>query len=158
MGFWTEIKHAINSTLGTSEFKPLDKLFLEQKALVASDVPFYEIVAGEKRVDVGKGDNTATLPYKIKMLNAGSLRVSVMLKRSNSSNYTTLRIYVNDVERAKLQSSLNNADYFLETADINFKQDDVISFSASGYTYAFIKDLTLCGTIVDNSLFKDITN
>lgn len=29
MGIWAGIKHALNSTLGTSEFKPLDKLMRE---------------------------------------------------------------------------------------------------------------------------------
>lgn len=29
MGIWAGIKHALNSTLGTSQFKPLDKLMRE---------------------------------------------------------------------------------------------------------------------------------
>lgn len=37
MGIWAEIKHAINSTLGTNEFIPLDKLIKSQRTLGASD-------------------------------------------------------------------------------------------------------------------------
>jgi len=34
MGIWTEIKHALNSTLGTEKFKPLDKIIEGQKLFV----------------------------------------------------------------------------------------------------------------------------
>lgn len=157
MGIWTGIKHAINSTLGTADFKPLDKLFLEQKAIVASDMPFYTIVAGERTFSVSTSGSNI-LPYKIKMINSGSLRVSVMLRRSISDTSSFLRILVNDIERKELSSGFNDGStYLLKTADIKFKQDDVISFGVGGYKKAFVKDLTLCGTIVDNSLFKDIT-
>lgn len=37
MGFWAEIKSALNSTIGTSEFKSLDELILLGKELVISE-------------------------------------------------------------------------------------------------------------------------
>ena len=37
MGLWSAIKHAMNSTLGTSEFEPLDKIIKGQRIYVATD-------------------------------------------------------------------------------------------------------------------------
>lgn len=38
MGFWAGIKYALNSTLGTESFKPLDKIFFDGKRLeISSD-------------------------------------------------------------------------------------------------------------------------
>ena len=36
MGFWAGIKYALNSTLGTENFKPLDKIFFDGKLLEIS--------------------------------------------------------------------------------------------------------------------------
>lgn len=36
MGFWAGIKYALNSTLGTESFKPLDKIFFDGKRLEIS--------------------------------------------------------------------------------------------------------------------------
>ena len=37
MGIWAEIKYALNSTLGTDDFKPLDKLIRDSYYVYASD-------------------------------------------------------------------------------------------------------------------------
>jgi hypothetical protein len=41
MGIWVGIKRALNSTLGTSTFKPLDKIILDNTRIVASDDVFF---------------------------------------------------------------------------------------------------------------------
>lgn len=38
MGFWSGIKHALNSTLGTSSFSPLDKIVNKESTSIRSAV------------------------------------------------------------------------------------------------------------------------
>lgn len=38
MGFWSGIKHALNSTLGTSGFSPLDKIVKDSTHIVDENV------------------------------------------------------------------------------------------------------------------------
>lgn len=42
MGIWSEIKYALNSTLGTSDFKPLDKYIESLISIVPSNDLIYE--------------------------------------------------------------------------------------------------------------------
>ena len=37
MSIWTEIKHALNSTLGTSDFKTINEIVMQTKDLAESD-------------------------------------------------------------------------------------------------------------------------
>lgn len=43
---WAEIKHAVNSTIGTDEFKSLDKIFEGNWRLIASDNAYISITPG----------------------------------------------------------------------------------------------------------------
>lgn len=43
MGLWAGIKYALNSTLGTDEFKPLDKLIVGEKLFCSSDTVIAQI-------------------------------------------------------------------------------------------------------------------
>lgn len=50
MGIWAGIKHALNSTLGTSEFKSLDKIIEGQRSLAASDSVISVVFSGNQMV------------------------------------------------------------------------------------------------------------
>ena len=50
---WAQIKLALNSSLGTKEFKPLDELIKGQKTLIASD-NLYCAYCGEKYICVNE--------------------------------------------------------------------------------------------------------
>ena len=41
MGIWAGIKHALNSTLGTDDFKPLDKQITDRIGLIPDDTQIY---------------------------------------------------------------------------------------------------------------------
>ncbi len=72
MGLWAGIKHALNSTLGTSDFKPLDKLISEKidgvRTLGASDATI--IVVGS-----GSASNSTTHLLQFKANVSGSMRL-----------------------------------------------------------------------------------
>lgn len=161
MGFWVGIKKALNSTVGTSDFAPLDKVFLKQKQLVASDSPYLTIMGGSKVVPLPtSGSNTVytTLPHQIQMVNGGSARISVELSRSASSVSTYLQILVNGTEQKSLNSGANDDGYYLVSTDITFAAGDVISFKIGGYrnASAYYKNLKMNGQVVDSSLIKII--
>lgn len=161
MGFWSGIKHALNSTLGTADFQPLDKIIKSQKNLVADDAPYYTIFVGSEAVKVPSGSgNVITytdLPYKIKMKTNGSCRIKVKIKKSASDRATYFQVLVNGV----LQSSVNSStdDLTEVSTDIVFDYGNIISFSIGGYrgTSPTYNNLKICGTVVDTSLIENIT-
>lgn len=63
MGIWAGIKHALNSTLGTADFKPLDELLLEKiaeivggKSLAASNTIYKVVSSTAVSLNGGTGD------------------------------------------------------------------------------------------------------
>lgn len=51
MGMWSGIKYALNSTLGTNKFAPLDKLLTRRTVLAGNDI-LWETTMGSKSVSV----------------------------------------------------------------------------------------------------------
>ena len=161
MGFWSGIKHALNSTLGTGDFKPLDKivtdLIYNNKSLVASDNPYYIIEPNAKSISLN--GSIQTLSYKLRFKNQGSIRISVGLKRSSSDVGTYLYVLVNNVQVANLSS--NDTDYVTKTTDISIPAGGVLSFKVDGASSssakAYFKALEIHADVIDSSLFEDIT-
>lgn len=115
MSFWAGIKHALNSTLGTSNFKPLDAIIKEQingavdeltseitsgqtrvisdigntvvaqTRIVASDDAYATIAGGSVETKPVNTEVSYILPKKLKMTRPGSIRISGTLSRTNSS-------------------------------------------------------------------------
>ena len=50
MGIWKEIKHALNSTLGTDKFEPLDKMITTGRTLVPSDDLLKQVFTGNEPI------------------------------------------------------------------------------------------------------------
>ena len=149
MGLWASIKKTLNSTVGTADMVPLDKIFLNQKNLVASDNE-YLLLETKGDSSTYPNETTTEMQKKVKMTNAGSVRIKVSLLRINSSSRTYLRVYVNGNEVTNLNSGLTN-NYIEETADITFNAGDIISFSV---TSRYFQNLRFCATITDSSLYS----
>ena len=92
MGLWAGIKYALNSTLGTNDFEPLNELFFKNKALNASENLYYTIQSESVEVEEGK---TYKIPKSIKMYNSGSITIKSNLKAPYGRKYTYLNIYIN---------------------------------------------------------------
>lgn len=58
MGIWKEIRIALNSTIGTNKFKPLDKLILEDVTIGAADSPVLKTLLTEEKVIGGTTSST----------------------------------------------------------------------------------------------------
>jgi hypothetical protein len=123
---WVEIKHAINSTLGSANFKPLDKIFDECCGVFASDNVLYDVgtVYG----------NQGTTPKTLKM--TGTIRVASDGLTSSDS----LSVWLNGKFAGAVTQQTAHENYAYIT--INIKYGDEITFS-SKYT---LKKVQICGT------------
>ena len=138
MSIWSEIKHALNSTLGTSEFKPLDKLIrFEGKRLAVSDTTFLKIPKGSFTKDTYFVEDICTLTPSV----GGSVRVSanmtLMSWTTEANTYGRILVYVNGVNKYTFSQSHSfyvgntNKDVVV-SGDFNFDANDVIELKVQG--------------------------
>lgn len=148
---WAGIKHALNSTLGTKDFQPLDKLYYKGKSLVASDNLYMYIINSRITVD---RDSSYTVPEKLVMKNAGSIKL-----RAEMSYYSTPRLKVNIYVNSSLRLELTRTDEATNTTDVvsgqlKYNAGDVVTFKiVNTYTASgSISQLTLHADVIDTSM------
>ena len=124
---WAGIKKALNSTLGTSEFKPLDQLIAEERNLVASDNLYRYLYAGE----ITKyADTTELTAFSFQSNRKGSIRLKFNAKCQSSAGQKSIRIYRNNY---KVSNDITIPTAFTETdtsIDISVGKGDVITIKA----------------------------
>ena len=157
MSIWAEIKHALNSTLGTNDFEPLNELFFKNKALNASENLYYIIQSGWARVEEGE---TYKIPKSIKMYNSGSITIKSGLNGPDYDRYTYLNIYINNVLYKQLSAYQTSSMEEVSTT-VSFNAGDVITFEifvqrvgASFTRYGEFGNLRICADMVDTSAMK----
>lgn len=153
---WSYIKKAINSTLGTNDFEPLNELFFKNKALNASENLYYTIQGETVKVEEG---TTYKIPKTIKMYNSGSITIKSNLKPPSAEYYTYLKIYINNVLYKQLSSSAYEATEV--STIVSFNAGDVITFEifvettgSGGLKYGNFSNLRICADIIDTSVMK----
>lgn len=135
MGFWSGIKHALNSTLGTDDFQPLDKIILGMRCLQASGEVYMTLASLEATaVAVGKTEvfssKQSITPYA-----SGSLKLKITYApggqgyggSSNIFNVLVNGVVVNSVE---LSTSKSSTESTATSGIIRYKAGDVITFNA----------------------------
>lgn len=148
-------KYAINSTLGTDDFQPLDEIvtqgFNQQFTIVASDEVYVPLENLSVYVHLGT-TVTETHPQKFRMLRSGELIFKGYYSTSAHIDDPRLKIYKNGVA-ATIKSSIAK-DPVSFSYRFNFQPNDEIYFELSGSNDSapsvegiFIKDASLCGTI-----------
>lgn len=118
---WGEIKKAINSTIGTEEFKPLDEMILGQKKLVASD----NLLVQDMKTRFYDRD-LETVYNLFKMNTSGSIRVKVYGRSINDDGF--LSVYINGTYSTGITVETTEGEYTIP--DISVKKGDVIGFNA----------------------------
>lgn len=88
MGFWAGIKYALNSTLGTDDFKPLDQIIIGQKRFSASDATIKVITQNEIRLSK---ESTQILGYFTPKLD-GTIRLNATMDKSSDIYGTSITI------------------------------------------------------------------
>lgn len=169
MGIWAEIKHALNSTLGTSEFEPLDKLirYSGKQFAMGSNV-FATPFDGSVRSDIPTNKITGTSVdiVSIRPKISGSFTASVSVTTYSSKSKTVfanLVVYINGVAQSTGQytGSHSSSGTLSGTASVavSFKAGDTISFKLysslmsseeSGQYYATCSRVNIFGQVVDN--------
>lgn len=134
MGIWAGIKYALNSTLGTSGFKSLDKLIIE----TVKEYNRYVLIPSEdviSEIDTQTVVSTTTLQEAsshFKMKTSGSFKIGMTWHTSSGSGYSrTLNIYKNSELIVTLTPNATGTDSVTYTVpnEIFCKEDDIISFA-----------------------------
>lgn len=168
MGLWAGIKHALNSTLGTEDFQPLDKLFFSGKSTVASNNPLYTILNyGRYNYNASQStDSSVPIEKTLIARNDGSFKVTFELDYFSTHGDAGIDVFIN----GKLITSVTGDDTSefekKETDSISYKKDDVITFGVhrsyhpdlNGNSTFQIQNVQLCADVVDVSVFKIISN
>lgn len=128
MSIWAGIKYALNSTVGTKNFKPLDKLLKDVDGLVASD-NLYQIVSQNENLRIT--DGVFEMPKKIKVNANGSIKVKLEFD-GLSSIYSdlTMRVdlYVNGEDKGSHDVEIEKGSTANDSWVISINKGDEISF------------------------------
>ena len=151
MGFWSGIKHALNSTLGTADFKPLDKLvdnILNGLIRFEASDEIYMTIHEQVKVTIASNTLYYNVPKEIKFNRQGSFNLAVSFADSIPSTYTRkFRIHKNNEEMIEYDLPTTSLNIL-----VNVDAGDVIGFSYyfktgsdAGRTYT-INPLYMCAT------------
>ena len=146
-------KYAINSTLGTEDFKPLDKIITDGKSLISSDNLYYQIFVGEKRIFGYDIEKTFKIPKKIKFNLNGAINLKCYLYNTSDRNYAVLDVYKNNVLYKSLigapQETLSS-----QLIEVNKKDEFYFIFkntSRGTDNISHLKDLFIYADVIDTS-------
>ena len=140
-------KYAVNSTLGTDKFQPLDQMIVGQKMFVASDTPIF---AG-KDVFTNVNDYTTFLSFTPEL--DGTLKISLFLDSSgDSSPKGYFRILENGITVFIItDKDSNNVETMI---NISAKKTYKFECKASASCAVIINEFKICGSIVDSNWFE----
>lgn len=153
MGFWTGIKRAVNSTLGTEEFEPLDKIILGTKGLKASENFYSKILSKELH---GTADNPVVIENLLEMKWQGSFRLKIYAKGYSNTGYVRIKRNGNTVYTFSLDAVTDFKEYY---TDISFSNGDIIGLVVTGVNSsygdgeAYLKYVDIYADVTDSSAF-----
>lgn len=152
MGLWTGIKHALNSTLGTENFQPLDKIIEGQRTLAASDNVIRVITppTGSFRNQTSIGSFTPKV--------GNSIRVSVVFAPNSATN-KTVQLYVGGGGKNFSTSATFNATTGVTTngfmeIDVPIEAGVTYGISMSSSDSIRVVSCKLCASITDANLVE----
>lgn len=155
---WAEVKTAINSTLGTSDFKPLDEIVIEgqkNKTLTASkDNVIFGLI---DELDYETVSHTHSTVFKTRFEMGGSVWVHFIWKVTEDYSDVpvedcVISVLKNGVEYREFYAAKDSdgSVYDEEWKKIFVDEGDVVSFYCNGIgDTMIITKLELCGTVTD---------
>lgn len=164
MGIWTGIKYALNSTLGTNYFQPLDQQIRNNKILMASN-ELYATLPTEFSKSAYEYAVSESNPKKelyrtsIKMNNDGSFKIGIDRLFINTSPQNFVFNILKNNEIIQDYSKTNTGESAFTSNAINFNRGDVINFvfyiqwnggSTSTSTIYEASDIKLLGTFKES--------
>lgn len=154
---WAQIKKAINSTLGTKDFKPLNELILGERSLVSSDNVFLVTTNNQPITCNFNGAIQVIFNFGIYNYDSGDKATVkfTMLDSNEAYKINTQETYVNP--------DRGSTEDFRRSFTVNVKKGEVYTFNLEkvgvGTNEAILRfyDVQLCGTIVmANSIMEGV--
>lgn len=158
MGFWVGIKHALNSTVGTKDFLPLDKFLkqtlLDSKRLVPSDVLYHDLNFESTLIANSSKPTVSKDLFVMNMSGTFDLKI----KHRSHTYRGTVTININDNAVASFTSEIPGAtiDYLEELVQITAKKGDVVSITvqkSSSYSggATYVENVVVYAEVVDGT-------
>lgn len=130
MGIWKEIKYALNSTLGTPYFRPLDDIV--NRELESSSSELYKTITTDSVATEGSGVTTTVSKF-VKMFCNGSVALKANFSLNRGDGDYTLFCNVLHPDGTSNEYSTNNfygdKGYYMLLQNINVSKGDVLTFS-----------------------------
>lgn len=154
MGFWSGIKYALNSTLGTSDFESLDKIIKGQKSLVASD-NLYCVVSTEY-IYTAKGVNKEKTLFKLKADGSFKFSFSAYIDTSYDASIYLVKngIQTTSSPLVKVDDTSGYATYFSGIVSANKNDIIGIMLQPRSGNRLFINEISIYADIIDNSALE----
>lgn len=165
MSFWSGIKHALNSTLGTEQFQPLDEIVTKQWTIIASDDVYEDIGAGITiTLDPDTGFADYTFPA-LTMTKYGTIRIAATLTpgvvggfHENDVVYLSVTKNGNTI----YESTKQNAPMTINTDIDVFPGDTILIYMSykgrTGYADTLsCSECKICGTLKNSFYTKEET-
>lgn len=152
---WAEIKHAINSSLGTDDFKPLNELINGTKGLVASDNLYMNLVTSN--ISVSSRD-TYTIPINVNINWNGSFRLSGVFY-TNTNYRGKLEVYKNNVLVDTITATADSTTKI--SADFMCNKGDIFTLTINNTNISVmtnLRNLAIYADLVDTSGITLISN
>lgn len=148
---WAEIKKALNSTLGTNNFKSLDEIIKGEKVFAPSNAEYISLISNSYSVNVGE---ELTLPVSFTPQIDGKIRLKL---RVNCQTVTTVGKFLVNSEEVKV---FNGNSYKSENnIDIDVVAGTTYTFGIKSTSGTFtIETLNICCTIIDLSVSSFVTD
>jgi len=146
MSIWAEMKKAVNSTVGTQNFKPLDELYRDSRYVYASDNTI---------LHYPKPGGYAFTPAVYAKINIpGSYRVIARIYSTTSDGIAIIRIKNGTTTIATYEESgLKNTEERTIACDFTANAGDIIemyaycTYKSSSSTFGGARWIRLCGMI-----------
>lgn len=120
---WAEIKKAVNSTICTEDFQPLDEIFKGSWRFVACDDVTYK----SDTVTYSRNGSAFTLGNSYTAAADGTLTVK-LLATTNSGITCTFGAYVNGALFSSDERSVTSTAEYTFSNNVTFKKGDVLTF------------------------------
>lgn len=166
MGIWAGIKHALNSTLGTDDFIPLDKMISNQMRMVESDevYSYLESFTIEQK-GYAEEEKFVNYPAKIKMTRYGKAYLKATIDRNTVDANIKFRIFKNNELIYTFEKRWDSSGNTFEISQkIDFVPNDVFSFdmctrnledSDTRTSTLTVKNFTINGTMKYNAYIEN---
>lgn len=123
---WAEIKLALNGTVGTPEFQPLDKLFNGNWKLLANDSTVYKTAPANATYAGGKFEFSNK--FTLKTDGTATVKLTAAAEIGKNGTLSVLKNGEKFASETRLHNSENHYTYLVNT---EFKSGDILTFEFS---------------------------